>query len=157
MEVYLDRVNISQKETLYRLLEYSLFEESKNDGNEMDENGIYPYRYFDLYFTEKERDAFFIRNKENNQLLGFVMLNTYMQKNPQGHSVAEFMVLPKYRRHHIGKKVAFQCFDQYMGCWEVSPSLGSDSAYRFWENVIREYTDNNYTYHDRLFVFNSNK
>lgn len=63
MEVYLDRVNISQKETLYRLLEYSLFEESKNDGNEMDENGIYPYRYFDLYFTEKERDAFLLEIK----------------------------------------------------------------------------------------------
>ena len=34
MEIYLDKVKEDKKETLYRLLEYSLFEESLNDGNE---------------------------------------------------------------------------------------------------------------------------
>ena len=80
MNVYLSRVNESEKDTLYRLLEYSLFEESLNDGNEMNNEAIFEYKYFDKYFTDNDRDAFFIKEKETSKLLGFVMINTFMQK-----------------------------------------------------------------------------
>ena len=39
----------NKKEILYRLLEYSLFEESLNDGNEMNDEAIFEYKYFDNY------------------------------------------------------------------------------------------------------------
>jgi predicted acetyltransferase len=107
VEIILDRVKEENKDVLYRLLEYSLFEESLNDGNEMNNYAIFEYKYFDLYFTDNERDAFFVKEKETNKLLGFVMINTYMQKCNEGHSIAEFMIIPKYRRNKIGKKVAF--------------------------------------------------
>lgn len=155
MEIYLDRVKNHKKDTLYRLLEYSLFEESFNDGNEMNDDAIFEYKYFDKYFTDKDRDAFFIREKDTNKLLGFVLINTYMQKLNKGHSIAEFMVIPKYRRNKIGKKVAFKCFDLFKGNWEVSPSLGSNSAYLFWKHVIDEYTARNNKFEDRIFVFNN--
>lgn len=155
MEIYLDRVKNHKKDTLYRLLEYSLFEESFNDGNEMNDDAIFEYKYFDKYFTDKDRDAFFIREKDTNKLLGFVLINTYMQKLNKGHSIAEFMVIPKYRRNKIGKKVAFKCFDLFKGNWEVSPSLGSNSAYLFWKHVIDEYTAGNNKFEDRIFVFNN--
>lgn len=54
MEYYLDKVNVKNKNTLYRLLQYSLFEESLNDGNEMNENAIFEYKYFNLYFSDKD-------------------------------------------------------------------------------------------------------
>ena len=54
MEYYLDKVNVKDKNTLYRLLQYSLFEESLNDGNEMNENSIFEYEYFNLYFSAKD-------------------------------------------------------------------------------------------------------
>lgn len=63
MEYYLDRVNLENKDTLYRLLQYYLFEESLNDGNEMNENAIFEYEYFDSYFCDNDRDAFFIKIK----------------------------------------------------------------------------------------------
>lgn len=153
MNVYLDRVKLEDKEILYRLLEYSLFEESLNDGNEMNEEAIYEYKYFDTYFTDSSRDAFFIKEKATNKLLGFVMINQYVQKVDNGHSIAEYMVIPKYRKKHIGKKVAFECFNMYKGNWEVSPSYGSESAYIFWNKVITEYTNNNFEYSDRIFSF----
>ena len=154
MEVFLDRVKLENKNILYRLLEYSLFEESLNDGNEMNDQAIFEYEYFDSYFTDTNRDAFFIREKETNKLLGFVMINTYMQKCIEGHSIAEFMIITKYRKNKIGKKVAFECFDMYKGNWEVSPSYGSESAYNFWEKVINEYTNNNNEFQDGIFIFN---
>lgn len=157
MDIYLDRVDITKKDTLYRLLEYSLFEESLNDGNEMNEEAIFEYKYFESYFKEDSRDAFFIREIDTNKLLGFVMINQYVQKVDEGHSIAEYMVIPKYRKKHIGKNVAFECFDMYGGNWEVSPSFGSESAYQFWNKVIAEYTNNNYSYCDRIFSFVSKK
>ena len=62
---YLDRVKEENKDVLYRLLEYSLFEESLNDGNEMNNDAIFEYKYFDLYFTDNDRNAFFVREKKN--------------------------------------------------------------------------------------------
>ena len=83
------------------------------------------------------------------------MINTYLQKCVDGHSIAEFMIIPKYRRNKIGMKVAFECFDMYRGNWEVSPSRGSDSAYYFWKKVIAEYTGNDNILIDGIFVFNN--
>ena len=155
MNIILDRVTKENKDVLFRLLEYSLFEESSNDGNEMNDEAIFEYKYFDSYFTENDREAFFVREQETNKLLGFVMINTYMQKCSSGHSIAEFMIIPKYRRKKIGKKVAFECFDMYKGNWEVSPSYGSESAYNFWKKVIDEYTNDDNKLNDGIFVFNN--
>ena len=78
-----------------------------------------------------------------------------MQKMQHGHSIAEFMIIPKYRRKKLGKSIAFQIFDIYKGNWEVSPSFGSYSAYMFWKNIIEEYTDSEYIYEDGIFIFKS--
>ena len=155
MNIILDRVKEENKDVLYRLLEYSLFEESLNDGNEMNDDAIFEYKYFDSYFTDNDRNAFFVREKETNKLLGFVMINTYMQKSIYGHSIAEFMIIPKYRRNNIGKKAAFESFNLYKGNWEVSLSYGSDSAYVFWKKIIDEYTNVDNRLNDGIFVFNN--
>lgn len=155
MKYYLDRVKEENKEILYRLLEYSLFEESLNDGNEMNNDAIFEYKYFDNYFNNKDRDAFFVKSKEDNKLLGFVMINSYMQFFKEGHSIAEFMIIPKYRRNHIGKQVAIECFNMYKGNWEVAPSFGSKIAYNFWKKVIDEYTNGKNEFNNEIFIFNN--
>ena len=155
MEYYLEKVRKDDKDILYRLLQYSLFEESLNDGNDMNDDAIFEYKYFEKYFTDDDRVAFLIKEKNTNKLLGFVMINSYLQKNSDGHSIAEFMIIPKYRRNNIGKRVAFDCFNMFSGNWEVSPSIGSDSAYQFWYNVINEYTNFNNKFEDGIFIFNN--
>ena len=83
------------------------------------------------------------------------MINEYMQKFEDGHSIAEFLVIPKYRRNKIGKKVAFEIFDKFRGNWEVKPSFNSQKAYLFWENTIEDYTNNNYKFEDGMFMFSN--
>lgn len=153
MEIKLDRVKRSEKNVLYRLLQYSLFEESLTDGNEMNEEAVFEYRWFDDYFVEEVREAYLIREEETDKLLGFVMINPYLHKINCGHSIAEFMVLPKYRRNKVGKKAAIKCFDKYDGNWEVHPADGSEKAYLFWKNVIDEYTDHKNKFEDGFFTF----
>lgn len=157
MNIYLDKVTEERRKILYRLLQYSLYEESENDLNEMNEDAIFEYPWFERYFTDSSRDAFFIREKETNKLLGFAMINTYMQIYDKGHSIAEYMVIPKYRGNQIGKKIAFELFDQYKGNWEVKPSDNSKEAYLFWKNVVEEYTDNNCEFKNKIFIFNNEK
>ena len=64
MEVYLSNVKNEEREILYRLLQYSLFEESENDLNEMNSEAVFEYKYFDSYFTDNNRYAYFIKKRE---------------------------------------------------------------------------------------------
>lgn len=153
MNIKLCTVTKDEKEILYRLLQYSLFEESISDQNEMNQEALFEYKWFEHYFTDNDREAYFIREEVTDKLLGFVMINTYVQKCNQGHSIAEFMVVPKYRRNKIGKKAAIECFEKHTGNWEVSPSYGSESAYQFWKHVIDEYTNGRNSFVDGIFVF----
>ena len=125
MNICLKKADPAKKEILFRLLQYSLFEESLHDQNTINEDALFDYPWFDLYFTEKDR------------------------------GIAEFMILPSFRRNHIGRDAALQCFEMYPGNWEVSPSFGSRQAYLFWENVIGTFTDGNCRYEDGIFIFDS--
>jgi len=155
IEYKLERVKVQDKDILYRLLQYSLFEESLNDLNEMNDKAIFEYKWFDNYFQDNNREAYFIKEEISNKLLGFAMVNQYMQKSEKGYSVAEFMIIPKYRRLKIGKRVAIDIFNMPKDIWEVKPSYGSKSAFAFWKNVIDEYTEKNNIYEDGIFVFQS--
>lgn len=149
----LERVKIEDKDILYRLLQYSLFEESLTDLNEMNYEAIFEYKWFDNYFEDENREAYFIKEQDSNKLLGFAMVNQYMEKNKDGHSIAEFMIIPKYRRLKIGKSVAIELFNMHDGIWEVKPSNGNKGAFSFWKNVIDEYTNDNNKFEDGLFIF----
>lgn len=155
IKVKLEKVDVKEKEILFRLLQYSLFEESETDLNEMNSDALFDYDWFDNYFTDDDRCAFFIKEQQTDKLLGFVMINSFVQFCNSGHSIAEFMVIPKYRRNKIGKQVAIQIFDMFKGDWEVKPSYKSEKAYYFWKKVIEEYTKNNYEFKDELFIFSN--
>ena len=151
----LEEVDIKYKDVLYRLLQYSLFEESLTDQNEMNDEAVFEYKWFDSYFQKGNRHAYFVKEEKNNKILGFAMVNQYMQKSKEGHSIAEFMIIPKYRRLKIGKRVAIDLFNMFKGNWEVEPSFGSKTAFTFWKNVIDEYTKNNNIFEDGIFIFQS--
>lgn len=153
MEIILEKVELKDKDVLFRLLQYSLFEESATDLNEMNEEAIFEYKWFENYFYDADRFAYFV--KLENKIVGFVMVNKNLEKinSENAHSIAEFMIIPKYRRKNIGKNVANQVFEMFKGGWEVKPSFGSDVAYKFWENVIKEYTNGTYKFEDGIFIF----
>ena len=156
MEYILDKVKRKDKRVLFQLLQYLLFEISGNDTTSMNQKGVFEYPWFKNYFTDKDRSAYLIKGKNNNELLGFAMVNKHTQKFEDGHSIAEFMILPKYRRQKIGKKVAIDIFNLYKGNWEIQPSNNSPRAFTFWDTVIKEYTNDNYKFVDGLFLFSNN-
>lgn len=58
IEFTLEKVQVSNQDVLYRLLQYSLFEESLNDSNEMNQDAIFEYKWFDSYFEDERREAY---------------------------------------------------------------------------------------------------
>lgn len=156
MNIRLDPARPADRDTLFRLLQYSLYEESATDQNEMNDDGLYDYPWFDLYFTEDNRHAYLIREEGTDRLLGFAMVKD-RENGREGYKIAEFMVLPKVRRNGIGRQAAIACFERFPGNWEVSPALGSEQARRFWERTIEAYTDGRYRWQpeERVFTFSS--
>ena len=151
MEIVLCRAMPEKRDVLFRLLQYSLFEESLTDFNEMNDDALFDYPWFDAYFTEAEREAYFIRENGSDRLLGFAMVRAHEDGR---HSIAEFMVIPKYRRRGVGSQAAKACFALHNGLWEVKPAYGSEQAKRFWQKVISQ-TAEPVQWKDGMFVCKS--
>ena len=145
MKVDLVKVEKKDHDILYRLLEYSLYDGSQYIDNDIDENGVFPYTYFENYFKDTDREAYFI--KCDDTLVGFTMLNKHLKvldKKENNYSVAEFLIMPRARRQHIGKLAAYKVFDLHKGYYEVQPMDNNPIAKSFWDNVINSYTEGNY-------------
>ncbi len=59
--------------------------------------------------------------------------------------IAEFYILPCYRRKGLGKEFAFTIFDLFPGTWQVRQIQTAKEATSFWRATIHEYTHGNYT------------
>ena len=162
MNIEIVKVLEEDKDILWNLLQFALYDGSFYVDNQINNQGIFEYKWFERNFTDNNRSAYFI--KQDNNVLGFVMTNENLKlkHDCNAQTIAEFLVLPKYRKKHIGKKVAYQIFDTFSGECEVQPMENNTGAYEFWEKVIKEYSENNYKlYKDDnnkdIFVFKSNK
>lgn len=153
MDIKLEKVTSEEKAILYNLLQFALYDMSQYVDIDLNESGFFDYDWFENYFIDDDRDAYLI--KSNNQLVGFVMVNENLKIYSNGKSIAEFLILPSYRRKQIGKQVAITIFDMYLGNWEVEPIENSITAYKFWQNTIKEYTNNNYEEKNKMFTFNN--
>lgn len=72
--------------------------------------------------------------------IGLAVLGTH-----QGISdIAEFYIVPSFRRQSFGKRFAFELFDMRPGAWQVRQIQGADKARNFWRVVINEYTGGEY-------------
>ena len=151
--IKLHKVEEKDKTKLYNLLQFALYDGSFYTDNVINNNCLFDYKWFDNYFTDKNRKSYFI--KYDNKIAGFVMINKNLKVLKEGYSVAEFLILPQYRRNHIGSSAAYKVFELH-DIWEVQPMNNNIIAYNFWRNVIKDYTNNNYeikTFKDMEDVF----
>ncbi len=157
MNYEIESVTLKDKEKLYKLLQYSLYDGSQYIDNDINEECVFEYKWFDNYFIDDDRNAYFIKN--GNEYLGMVMVNENLKFNKEGKCIAEFLILPKYRRNHIGKRVAYDIFEIFKGDWEVQPMENNPIAYSFWKNIINEYTEGSYIVKndgiEDVFIFNN--
>ena len=73
----------------------------------------------------------------------------YTRRGGACSDIAEFYILPCYRKKGLGKMLAFGVFDLFPGSWQVRQILTAAAAISFWRATICEYTNDNYT-EDRI-------
>lgn len=78
-------------------------------------------------FVENKPAGFAIRGMINNRF-----------------DMAEFYILPCYRKLGYGKHLAFHLFETFQGPWQVRQVLAAEGAIAFWRSIINEYTHGNY-------------
>jgi predicted acetyltransferase len=104
-------------------------------------DGRFGYDRLPLYWAEPDvRHAFLI--KAGSHVAGFVLVT---RGSPAGDSatdldVAEFFVLPSFRRSGVGRQAAIALWDRMPGRWVVRVLETNDAALRFWTAVIASYT-----------------
>jgi predicted acetyltransferase len=73
---------------------------------------------------------------------GFILINKDFKiiDDPEGHTVAEFFVMRKYRQRGIGAFAVRAILEVYPGSWEISQVMANPAAVGFWNKVVEEYT-----------------
>jgi len=136
MHIYLSPARLDDKDIVAHLLEFNAYEFSRFfDDADLDAHGRFGYPYLDRYWTESIRHPFLIR--VDDRIAGMVLV-----REGEPHSIAEFLVLPRYRRGGVGTTADRQTFKLFPGSWEVHQIPGNDDAVAFWRRAIPvEFTD----------------
>ena len=84
-------VQAEEKERLHNINQKYLYEMTSFYPDEMDENGNLHYGFFDEYFVDPKRKAFFIYNGDT--MVGFVMIHPYsVIGHTPDYTMAEFTI-----------------------------------------------------------------
>lgn len=136
--IELIEVKLKDKELFWNINQKYLYEMTNYYDDIMDNKGNYHYGYFDLYFTEINRKAYFIY--ANNNIVGFVMINAYSYLNKKiDYNIAEFTIFPIYRQKHIALNTIDIIFKQFKGSWEIKYHEKNLPARNLWNKVCEKF------------------
>lgn len=137
MIVSLQEVTTEEREALWRLLQLAMHDYSEFDRFEIEADGTFPYRWFDAYFKEPSRHAWFFM--VGDRIGGFVMVREGCGQEDWDYSVAEFFVLRRYRREGVGLDAAQKVIGLFPGVWGISFDDPNTPAVRFWRKVASSF------------------
>ena len=114
----LKKVGVSDILKLYSLMQKYLYELSAYYDIPMDENGDFIYKYFETYFTEPARSAYFFVNE--GKTVGFCLINDYsFTAKKADNNVAEFTVFPVFRNRGLGEEAVRLLKQERQGSWQL--------------------------------------
>jgi len=134
------------KGVIKNLMQFYIYDFSEYVGCDVEENGLFKaYLKLDDYWKEKNNKFPYIIKKDE-KYIGFVLVKRFKSKSNY-FSIAEFFVMKRYRRTGIGKAAAKQIFNLHKGQWEVHQRENNKPAQEFWNKVINEYTNGEFSDH----------
>jgi predicted acetyltransferase len=120
---------LDAKVVLRHLLELYLHDFSELDGGDVDEHGLFGYRYLDHYWTEENRRPFLFR--VDGRWAGFALIRL-----GDPNDMTEFFVLRRFRRRGVGTAAARELFGRFLGAWQVRQIAANVAASAFWRRTI---------------------
>jgi predicted acetyltransferase len=139
-DVTLVRATLVDQDVLSRLLDLYLAELGPLFDLAPGPGGRFEYPYLNLYWQQPvDRFAYVIRVGE--EIAGFVLVTrgSPATTDPDDLDVAEFFVLPSFRRDGVGQRAAQLLWDTQPGHWIVRVAEGNAGAEAFWAAAIASY------------------
>lgn len=104
-------------------------------------DGTYAYAYFDLYWTEENRFAYWAVTPDGARV-AFALVRT-----GEHTEMAEFYSFPEFRRSGTAMDFARQLLARFPGPWTLSEFATNHGAIAFWRKAIASYpyTERSYT------------
>ena len=131
-------VKAEERELFWNINQKYLYEMTLYYPDPMDEMGNLHYGYFDMYFVDPKRWAFFIYN--DNTMVGFVMINPYsVIEHTPDYTMAEFTIFPTYRKNGYATEAARLILNTYQGKWEIKFNEKNTVAKHLWTKVSAPY------------------
>ena len=147
IKISLHEVKKSEKHIIQNLAAFYIYDMSRYCGQlpgwKTPEDG--QFSCFDLskYWEKPNRYPFFIR--VNKELAGFALIHKIGTTDDIDWTIGEFFVVAKFQMKGIGRLVAHKLLTQFHGKWEVMQIPENVAAIRFWEKIISEHTQDNYS------------
>ena len=145
MNITIELVTSEEKEILRNLTEKYEYEFTAYEDADVNNLGLYNYKFIDHYFTEEGWFAYFI--KVNNVLAGFIMVNNchkYIQKIESKYIVSELFVMYKYKKLGVGTYAVNYVLNKHKGKWQIGYNPKNEIGKIFWNKVVNEYTNGEY-------------
>lgn len=145
-DISLSKASEKDKDTIQNLGRFYVYEMSRYcgflSGWEIPENGLFECIDLSSYCEKPDRHAFLIR--ANGELAGFVLINKAGSTPDVDWNIGEFFVVSKFQGKGIGRHVAEQVFNQFLGTWETSQIPENKAALDFWEKIVNDYANGQY-------------
>lgn len=116
MDVELVAVEEADKPVLMNLVQFYQYDFSEIRDLALTRHGTFIYRYLDPYFTEADREPYFIT--VDGQLTGFTLARGDVHDG--SWNIAEFFVARRYRRQGVARESARRLFARHPGVWTLS-------------------------------------
>ena len=103
-------------------------------------DGRYGYPSLPRYWQEASRSPLLIRLEDH--LAGFALISrgSLISDDPDTWDLAEFFVMKRYRRTHVGARAAHDIWRRFAGRWEVRVLETNRPALMFWQATIASFT-----------------
>lgn len=139
MEIIFQDAVSEDNSALERMFQLFAHDSSELSGRDVGDDGLY-HGLNDIkdYTTKPNYKTHFIRIED--KLAGFVVIRFDKDINYLRH----FFIIRKYRKKKIGLHSAVKVFDKYPGNWRVSTMDFNIPAIKFWERVLKSYTNNKF-------------
>ena len=99
------------------------------------------YPLLNSYWTDKNRIP--LKLTKGKDWLGFALINDYAIIPTNTISIAEFYILPEYRKQGLGRYFANDILQKYNGNWEIRTQISNNQAIQFWDKVVSEILNKN--------------
>jgi len=117
------------------LFQLYLYDLSKFNNIEIEENGLYPASWIDRDWDLPEFIP--LRIEQNHNTCGFILLTKKPFSKPGTECcIQEFFILRKFRNKGIGLASIEQLFDNYSGSYSMLVLKHNVPAKLFWEKVL---------------------